>query len=127
LPCPWYRDGMCTSPALETATDLVVSPQRCLSDDQYRSCAYYVDPAKLQEQRKKKPEYVRTKPCIVISGMTKEPKIGCEYAAVEKTEDGFFVVYCMVRGTYLTRWDVELCEKYWKECPFRHLEKKFSE
>ena len=119
MPCPWYQNGYCTSPVLGVPTDVVVSPDRCLSDSAYRSCRFYVDPHR--ERMVRSVRLVKREPYLPISALPQEPKIGCEFAIVEKKGD-FYVVYCIARQTYLTRWDVELCEKFWQQCPIRAME-----
>ncbi|MEB3816421.1 MAG: hypothetical protein LRS46_00550 [Desulfurococcales archaeon] len=51
----------------------------------------------------------------------RKPSSQCEYFKVEKTSEGRYAAYCEVLGRYLTVYQVEKCEKYWRTCPYRRF------
>ena len=117
MPCPWYKDGVCTSPALESPSPDPVIPAICLGDEEvYGKCRYF---RKVSKQAA--PTYKASKPLLLIHSLSKEPRSGCEFFTVERHESGSFLSVCRVLGRYLTRYEVKLCERYWRDCPFRKL------
>jgi len=56
-----------------------------------------------------------------IFSLTRRPSSGCEFLEVEKSGDGAYVARCKVLDRYLTVFQVEKCEKYWRSCPFRRF------
>ena len=124
MPCPWYRGGLCTSPRLKTPSSAVVSPDRCLSDTEYLSCEYYVDPAKAGrspqglEQHIKPAIAQQLKPYPPIHVVQRRPRSGCPNMKVYEYSGGY-LAFCTVLNRLLTRSEVETCEKHWRTCPLR--------
>ena len=130
LPCPWYKNGMCTSPRLREPSTLVVSSERCLGgQEDYRSCRYFVDVEKLEE--KEKGGLVKfTQPTPAIAQQLKpyppihllhsKPSSACPYFKTYEYA-GNYLAYCNVLERLLTRSEVKNCEKLWKGCPFYKL------
>jgi len=121
LPCPWYQYGVCTSPKLPGPTDAVVSATRCLSDNEYKSCAYYVESSSLKLNNQKSLRRDKLKIYVPIHALPKEISIECPYAALSKMEMGIVIAYCKVLDRPLTRFEAITCSKYWRDCPFRQL------
>lgn len=115
--CPWFRDGACTSPALGGGPDnSVINVSVCLGGpEQYTRCKFYVAPPKDSSASLKR----YGKPLMLINSLPKEPRSGCEFFRVIRHDSGVFLASCEVLGRYLTRYEVSLCEKYWRDCPFR--------
>lgn len=122
VPCPWYRNGLCTSPLLESPSADPVIPQKCLSEVSYRDCKYYKETGK---------EEVTTlgfgKPLLLIHSLSKKPQCNCEFLVIIQHESGAYIAGCKVLCRYLTRYEVKLCEKKWQECPFRKVGIKLSQ
>jgi hypothetical protein len=53
--------------------------------------------------------------------LERKPSSDCEFFKVEKTQEGLYVAYCEVLGRYLTKFQVEKCERAWKTCPYRRF------
>ncbi len=121
VPCPWYKNGMCTSPLLDTPSADPVIPQRCLSDASYKDCKYFKD---LSESNIS-PNY--GKPLLLIHSLSTQPRCSCEYFIYTQHESGTYVAACKVLRRYLTRYEVKLCEKKWRECPFRKIGLKLQQ
>ncbi len=121
MPCPWFKDGFCTSPALERpSTDPVIST-KCTGDEViYRACKYFREPStSLTAGRTYPSKY--GKPLLLIHSLTRKPSSNCEFFIIEKHESGAYLAACDVLGRYLTRYEVPLCEKHWDNCPYRRV------
>ncbi len=122
MPCPWYKDGYCTSPALERPSQDPVIPSVCLGDEPvYRLCKFYREPTTLGRLPGRVYPSKFGKPLLLIHSLKEEPKSGCEFFVVEKHESGAYLAGCEVLGRYLTRYEVPLCEKSWQDCPYRKI------
>jgi len=119
LPCPWYKDGLCTSPALDEPSKDPVIPSICLSNREvYSKCRYYREVSG-REPREFSGKY--GKPLLLIHSISRIPRSMCEYFVVEKHESGTYLAACHVLDRYLTRYEVHLCENHWKDCPYRKI------
>lgn len=122
MPCPWYRGGLCTSPKLREPSAHVTSPERCLSDTEYLSCEFYVDPSEVKREPKGLERHLRPaiaqqlKPYPPIHVIPYRPRSGCPYMKVYEYSGGY-LAYCNILGRLLTRSEVEVCEKHWRTCP----------
>jgi hypothetical protein len=124
MPCPWYRNGLCTSPKLKRPTSAVTSPERCLgSEAEYKSCQFYVDPPKSQKQQSALVESLKPalekqlKPYKPIHLIPYRPKSNCPFFKVYEYAGGYLAM-CTVLNRLLTKSEVAKCEKYWQTCPF---------
>jgi hypothetical protein len=119
MPCPWYQHGVCTSPKLPEPSDAVVSVTRCTSDKEYKSCTYYVEPTQLPQKLSRREKLRVYAPIHALPSLI---SIECPKATVTKLESGIIIAYCKVLDRALTKFEAELCRKYWKECPYRYTE-----
>jgi len=119
VPCPWYQHGLCTSPKLGIPTDAVVSPDRCLSNDRYRACAYYVETSKLNKQSRVRKEQLKI--YAPIHSLLYAMDIKCPYAELMKLDNGTYVAYCHILDRVLTRFEAALCAEHWEKCPYRAI------
>lgn len=121
MPCPWYQYGMCTSPRLSEPTDTVVTVDRCNSDFVYVNCAYYVGELQKATTRRVSTKKDKTKIYTPIHALP--PHLECQCPECVVTDDnGIKVAYCRILDRYLTRYEVYICSRHWKECPYRHLQ-----
>jgi len=119
MPCPWFKDGLCTSPLLEEPSKDPVIPSICSSiKEVYSKCRYYVEPA-TKEPKEFSGKYGR--PVLLIHSLTKPLRSNCEFFIIEKYEENVYIAACRVLNRYLTRYEVDTCIKHWKECPYRKL------
>ncbi len=125
MPCPWYREGLCTSPKLENPSSDPVMPHRCLgAEEVYSKCRYY----STEEKVKLKPVTPTSaisifgKPLALLHAIRQKPSSECEYFEVKDTGE-HYLAGCKVLRRYLTIYEVDLCNKYWRECPYRRIEK----
>ncbi len=121
MPCPWYRNGMCTSPKIGKPTTAVVSVERCLGPEaEYKACEYFVD--EKGHARKGIDSFTLTaaaqqyRPYPPIHVVYNRPDSKCPFIKVID-QGGGFIVYCNVLGRLLTRSEIKLCERYWRTCP----------
>ncbi len=121
MPCPWYKDGFCHSPALEAPSEDPVVNAICLgSEAVYKKCRLYREPgAPTQQVRQRSGRF--GKPLMLIHPLNRQPSSQCEFFVVEVDESGSYLGACKVLGRYLTRYEVPLCEKYWQDCPYRKI------
>ena len=122
MPCPWYKHGMCTSPKVGEPTDAVVNPIRCGSDSEYKSCTYYVEPSATMTSDQKAPRRDRLRLYAPIHALPPNTAISCPEATIIKLESGAIAAYCKVLNRALTKYEVELCNKYWRDCPYKLIE-----
>ncbi|PUA32224.1 MAG: hypothetical protein B7O98_06020 [Zestosphaera tikiterensis] len=120
MPCPWYREGLCTSPKLESPSSDPVLPHICLgAEEAYIKCRYYSS----GERIKPKPAVpMFGKPLTLLHAIKQKPSSDCEYFVVEYVGE-HYLAGCKVLRRYLTTYEVDLCSKYWRECPYRKIEK----
>ena len=123
MPCPWYRDGYCHSPALgEPSSDPVINAVCLGSEAVYKKCPFYRERAEVRREegvRRRSGKYGR--PLLLIHSLKKCPKSDCEFFVVEEDESGAYLAACNVLRRYLTRYEVPLCENHWKDCPYRRI------
>ncbi len=117
MPCPWYQQGYCTSPKIGVPTDVVVSPDRCLDDSRYRQCSYYVEPG-TKSRKEVSVAKEKLKVYAPIHALLRDLKCGCPYIQILQLS-GVKVAYCRALDRLLTRYEAELCETNWKNCPYR--------
>ena len=117
MPCPWYQHGLCTSPKLGTPTDAVVSPERCLTEDRYVSCAYFVENLRVGLERRSQRREIRI--YAPIHALLYDLEIRCPYAEILKLENGVKIAYCRILERPLTRFEASLCSEHWEKCPYR--------
>ena len=74
MPCPWLRNGMCTSPKLSEPTSSVVDQQRCYHE--YTQCKFYVSNEEEEglEKFMKTKEEKKYKPYKLIHALITKPK-----------------------------------------------------
>ncbi|BEP17605.1 hypothetical protein PYJP_09570 [Pyrofollis japonicus] len=123
MPCPWYQNGVCTSPKLGKPSSAVVSKERCLgSEAEYKSCRFYVDP---EASKKQSPLEAAMKPALekqlrpytAIHLLSTRPRSECPFMRVYNYGGGY-LAFCEVLNRLLTRSEVTKCERYWSTCPF---------
>jgi len=120
MPCPWYINGLCTSPKLGEPTDSVTDVRRCASESEYAKCAYYVDPRNQQRRAEK------LRPYAPIHAIPQGLSIGCPYSEILTLESGLRVAYCKILGRLLTRTEAQTCAMYWNGCPYKEHYEKIS-
>jgi len=120
MPCPWYRNGYCTSPRLAEPTDAIVNLQRCLSDSDYRTCAYFEE---LGISKESEAVVAREKSSIgiylPIHGLVQPIKSECPLYVIERHDSGLYIASCKILNRYLTKYEVPLCKNNWQDCPYR--------
>jgi len=123
MPCPWYRNGVCTSPKLSSPSSHVVVKSRCLgSEAEYKSCHFYVEPEKAQlgsglEAHLKPASLKDLKPYPPIHLYSKRVESKCPFIKVYEYMGGW-VAECTVLRRLLTKSEIDKCNKYWQTCPF---------
>lgn len=130
MPCPYFQSGYCTSPRLDEPTDSVVVIERCLSDSEYRTCRFYFEEGlskevatKIKEEKKEMEIKPPMKPYLPIHALRKGIALKCPYGRIIEHEGGIGLSFCVVLNRYLNKYEVETCNKYWKECPYRSYAK----
>jgi len=121
--CPFYRNGLCISPKLEEATDVVTAPNRCFGD--FETCKYYVE----------KKASVKLESLIPSGGLVYYDKVNVIYDKelldkIDETQCMYFqysnvdtrygkgaVAYCSVLRRLLTASQGKNCILYAKTCP----------
>ncbi|MEM4553801.1 MAG: hypothetical protein QXI86_06190 [Ignisphaera sp.] len=119
MPCPWYQHGMCTSPKLPEPVDTVVAIDRCGSENIYINCVYYVEEPVKHFRKEYQTKKDRVKIYAPIHALPPQLNCGCPECDISSTENGVRFAYCKLIDRYLTRYDVYLCSRYWRECPYR--------
>ncbi len=116
--CPWYKDGYCRSPLLDSPSADVVNKVQCLGGREvYAQCRHYREPQVAREGGYE--EF--GKPFLMVHGLDAQPKVYCEFARVYRHEQGKYIVGCLVLGRFLGAHEVDLCSAYWKQCPYRSM------
>lgn len=110
---------MCTSPKLPEPTDVVVAVDRCGSDNIYLNCMYYVEDSSKYINKTHQFKTPRAKIYAPIHALPQHTTCNCVECEINTTENGVKVAYCKALNRYLTRYDVYLCSRYWKDCPYR--------
>ncbi len=120
MPCPWYKNGMCTSPVFREPTPDPVVHTVCLgSESVYRGCRYF---------RERESDLSRFgKPLLLIHSLEGEMKSDCEFYVLGKHETGSYLAACEILGRLLTRYEVRLCVNYWRNCPYRKIGLRLTE
>ncbi len=117
MPCPYYQNGRCTSPKLPKPSTAVVNPSRCLSDNEYRTCQYYIE-----QEEQKSLEYFgdkikkELKPYPPIHYLERPIKSDCPYYQL-LSYGGYYIAKCEILGRLLTKHEALTCTKYWETCP----------
>ncbi|MEM2021788.1 MAG: hypothetical protein QXP80_06145 [Zestosphaera sp.] len=121
MSCPWYKDGLCSSPKLEHPSSDPVSLVTCLGgSNEYGNCKYF------SEKALSRPAPVSSvakfgKALLMIHALNDEPKFGCEFFEAE-IHEGYYLAGCLVLKRYLTKFEAAECEKHWGGCPYRRME-----
>jgi len=129
MPCPWFYDGLCTSPRLPKPSSAVVT-KRCSSENDFDVCKFYVPPESVEERKDGLLKFAssieergsesleqRHKPYKLIHALLTEPSKGCPYLKPFRGSDGKWYALCKVLNRLLTFTEVKLCEHHWKTCP----------
>ncbi|BDB97739.1 hypothetical protein [Saccharolobus caldissimus] len=120
--CPYYKNGFCTSPALDKPTDAVVSTSRCFG--QFKTCRYFLDNEdskvglEMYNEDKTIEQEIRFYPKINV--LESPIDSGCENYQLIKSEKGL-IAYCKVLKRVLITQQATLCNKEFLKCPFRNL------
>ena len=131
MPCPWYKNGMCTSPKLHRPSSAVVNLERCMGGpEQYKTCSFYVEPGGESEESNRSTPAItsftksglekKLKPYPPIHLLDHRPESGCQFLKVYEYSGGF-LAYCTILERLLTRSEVKLCESHWRQCPIRKI------
>jgi len=126
MPCPYFKNKMCTSPLLPEPTDAIIVPSRCLSDDKYRTCKFYVESGKSEKQSTlivstlSDEQLKELKPYPPIHYLENPLNSECPHYKL-LSYGGYYLAYCNVLGRILTRHEALLCSKYWETCPIAKL------
>ena len=119
--CPYYKNGYCTSPALDQPTDAVTASNRCLG--QLKTCRYFIE----QESKSGIETFTEDKSVDreikfypKINVLEKELTSECENYKLIKSEKGV-VAYCKAIGRVLVTQQAVLCSREFSRCPFRTL------
>ncbi len=131
MPCPWYKNGMCTSPKLAKPSSAIVNTERCLGGpESYKTCSFYVEPGGGEEGSESGVPSItsfaksglekKLKPYPPIHLLEQRPSGECPFMKVYEYSGGF-LAYCVILERLLTRSEVETCEKYWRSCPIRRI------
>lgn len=116
--CPWYKEGYCLSPILDTPSMDVVNKVQCLGGrDVYSQCRYFREPQPVREGGYD--EF--GKPFLMVHGLDKAPETYCEYIRVFRHEQGKYLVGCLVLKRFLGVHEIDLCERSWRDCPYRRI------
>lgn len=109
----------------------MVIEERCLSDSEYKTCRFYVTEGlpeetalgiEIERERRRAPERdIRLKPYMPIHGVGADIEIGCPEAVIEEVPEhpNIVTVFCRVLGRFINKYELELCVRYWKECPYK--------
>ncbi len=126
MPCPYYQNGVCTSPKIPRPTSAVVNPSRCLSNSEYKTCKYYVE-----QEEQKNLEYFgdkikkELKPYPPIHYLERPLKSDCPYYQL-LSFGGYYIAKCEILGRLLTKHEVLICSKYWESCPISKYTQLFG-
>ncbi|MCI4396387.1 MAG: hypothetical protein JHC28_02375 [Thermoprotei archaeon] len=124
--CPYYKNGFCVSPLLNSPSDYVVNPSRCLGN--YTTCRYYPPDENAsgsgggggltkytdKEVEKEVTYYPNVN---LLDGPIES---GCEFFYLVRTSKGL-VARCEVQNRVITRSQAQLCSRLFEKCPFRSL------
>lgn len=119
--CPYYKNGFCVSPLLDSPSDLVVSPDRCFS--LYKTCRYFVDKGEEEEglakfEKMKVEQEIKFYPKVNL--IQEKLDSGCEFFQLMKIDNNF-VALCKVLNRIITESQAKLCSLYWEKCPLRKI------
>jgi hypothetical protein len=122
MPCPFFKNGLCTSPLLGEPRADVYRPGVCDGDkSMYSKCPYYTEKGLETLQTFTMDDVVRKlKPDPLLHYMRKRPVSSCKYMKVYEIS-GHYVAYCQLLGRLLTRYEAELCVTMPEGCPIRKL------
>jgi len=123
LPCPYYKQGLCTSPLVGEPRADVCQPGVCDGDStRYSRCPYYVKTQDGLEvfTRERGEPFLREKPLPILHYIKKPVKSQCPFFKTIERE-GYYLAYCEVLGRLLTRYEVDLCSSYSDTCPLRRM------
>ncbi|MFN3267731.1 MAG: hypothetical protein ACK416_00560 [Zestosphaera sp.] len=119
--CPWYKEGMCTSPRLDQPSSDPVSLACTGGAEQYRGCRYFVEKKEVFQPVSAAATVRFGKALLMIHALNEKPESGCEFFESED-HGGYFLAGCRVLRRYLTKFEVMDCEKHWINCPYRRVE-----
>lgn len=121
MPCPWYKNGLCTSPILERPSSDITLPSRCAGGPEtYVSCRFYKD---IEESKVENRHVIRDygKPILIIHGLSKSMKSDCPFFKLLAHESGAYLAVCEVLKRFLNVYEVSICANYWNDCPLKRL------
>lgn len=122
MSCPWYKDGMCTSPKLEHPSSDPVSLVLCLGGhNEYAGCRYFSEKRIPRAGPTMSSVAKFGKSLFMIHALSEIPESNCEFFEVENHES-HYLAGCVILGRYLTKFEVMECEKGWSACPYRKIE-----
>ncbi|MGC9105687.1 MAG: hypothetical protein ACP5HQ_04600 [Thermoprotei archaeon] len=120
--CPYYRSGFCTSPILDTPSDYVTDPSRCLGN--FATCRYYPGGEKGTSGNGGLANFMDSEEAdreisyySAINVLDSPIDSGCKHFHVLRTSKGL-VAKCDVQNRILTKSQALLCVKYYNSCPF---------
>lgn len=126
MPCPYFKNKMCTSPLLPEPSSAVVVPGRCLSDNKYKTCQFYTESKESKEQgvlavsTLSDEQLKELKPYPPIHYLENPLRSNCPYYRL-LNYGGYYLAYCEILGRILTRHEALLCSRYWETCPISKL------
>ncbi|MEM0174125.1 MAG: hypothetical protein QXV69_02545 [Sulfolobaceae archaeon] len=123
MACPYYKSGYCVSPLLEKPDSNITSASRCIYN--FKTCRYYVNNNEneggvlgMNSQDSKK-QY-KFNFYAAVNKLDEQPKSGCEFFTTFKSNGGY-VVKCKILDRLITSTQIQLCVKYWTNCPLRKM------
>ncbi len=124
MPCPFFKQGMCTSPLLGEPRSDVCIPGVCDGDySRYSRCKFYTERAlSLTESEEAR---VREKPLPSIHYLYKKPECRCPYFRVLRMSD-YYLAECKVLDRLLTKYEVYTCIQHYNTCPLRKIAMKIE-
>lgn len=121
MTCPFYKNGVCTSPLLGgMPSHEVVREDVCSGDATvYTQCKYFVRPeGKGLEAFQPSAEFSE-RPYPLLHYLERRVESSCpEYKLMR--HENVYVAYCRVLDRLLTKYEVENCEKHPETCPLRN-------
>ncbi len=122
MPCPYYKQGLCTSPLLGEPRADLYQPGVCDGDKtKYMKCPYYTEKGLESLQTFTDEDIVhKLKPDPILHYMKKRLESRCEHFKVYQMA-GHYIAYCQLLNRLLTRFEAELCASYPERCPIRKL------
>jgi len=119
MTCPFYKQGLCTSPLLGEPRSDVYRPGVCDGDAaKYTRCPYYSTAGKEGLEYFSEKTSTSEKPVPLLHYLRKIPSSSCQFFNVKEYNRNY-IASCGVLMRLLTRFEVELCEVHPETCPLR--------